>query len=172
MQGAIGSGFRELLNFSGRTSRGQFWPYCGVVLGLAFAANAALFTVVIGGAAASDDPNTFPSFTGLVWGVIVWGGAAIFLLAAAVTRRLHDTGRSGWWGLLPLPFVLAGLFLMMSFANQILEAEEPDMTHFAILFGNNVVYLAALGFLIYLLARSGEKQDNRFGPSPLPSPLP
>ena len=33
-------------------------------------------------------------------------GLAILLYAAAVVRRLRDRGKSGFWGLMPLPFIL------------------------------------------------------------------
>ena len=42
----------------------------------------------------------------------------------------------------------------------------PDMTMFVGLFFNNLIYLASLGLLIFLLAGEGEKAENRYGPSP------
>lgn len=41
-----------------------------------------------------------------------------------------------------------------------------DTRLFGLLFLNNLCYLAALGALILLLARSGKPGENRFGPEP------
>lgn len=53
-------------------------------------------------AVSGDMPS--PSFIGTIVAVTI--GLAILLYAAAVVRRLHDRGKSGAWGLLPLPFLL------------------------------------------------------------------
>lgn len=86
----------------------------------------------------------------------------IVLIAAALVRRLHDTGRSGAWGLLPLPFLLFGFSQM-----PVLFADPGfDTRLFALLFLNNLCYLGTLGVLILLLARSGSLGDNRYGARP------
>ncbi len=75
--------------FSGRASRSEFWWFY-------------LFTILMHWGAAIVGAITMP-IPELVWlpAVII---DLIFLLPdlAAATRRLHDTGRSGWWQLLYL----------------------------------------------------------------------
>jgi uncharacterized membrane protein YhaH (DUF805 family) len=83
---AISTVFRRDLAFGGRASRSEYWWfwlfYVLVVVAMSF------ILVVL--------PDSPPSglFVGVTWIAI----PAVFLncLAAAV-RRLHVTGRSGWW---------------------------------------------------------------------------
>jgi hypothetical protein len=35
---------------------------------------------------------------------------------------------------------------------------------FGLMFANNMIYLASLGLLIFLLTRPGQPDENRFGP--------
>ena len=74
--------FRKYATFSGRAGRAEFWWYF-------------LFVVVVA----------------VVLSLITWLLYVLFLLATIIptlaveVRRLHDTGRSGWWllvGLVPL----------------------------------------------------------------------
>ena len=88
---AIGNGFRNYVNFSGRASRSEYWFW-------------ALFSwILTGGWATSiaeraygDGPSTLISLVGL----------ALLLPTLAVTiRRLHDIGKSPLyllWGLVPV----------------------------------------------------------------------
>lgn len=80
-------GFAE---FSGRASRSEFWWFCLFVFLMSLAAEA------IGGQVFPADPaaaHMVPAVLELIFFVP-------FLAAGA--RRLHDTGRSGWWLLLIL----------------------------------------------------------------------
>ena len=90
---AVNSCFRQYVGFSGRASRSEFWWFT-------------LFGLLVGLAAALVDP------TGTI-GVLL--SLALFLPSLAVSvRRLHDTGRSGWWlliGLVPI----AGLIVLIVF---------------------------------------------------------
>lgn len=95
--------------------------------------------------------------------------AAVFtvaLLAAAVTRRLHDGGRRGWWGLPPVIFLIVGLTLFPRLFQSTLTGEmtPASMKLFGLIFINNLLYLASLGLLIFLLARESQPGENRFGP--------
>ncbi len=93
---------------------------------------------------------------------------AIVMLAAAVVRRLHDSGRAGWWGVLPLPFLLIGLVAMFRVFEMIRAVGElafaPPFPQFAMLFANNVLYLGLLALLVVQLCRPGDPDANRFGP--------
>ena len=78
-QNAIKSGFKNYANFKGRSSRSAYWYWV-------------LFTVVLSivlSAASSDLGNL--------------GSLATFIPTIAVAvRRMHDTGRRGWWLLVPV----------------------------------------------------------------------
>lgn len=192
---AIWGGFRRLADFSGRDRRGRFWPYALVVIALTYVgvalaimpmmakmfAEAARYaaehpeqaTVVTGPgyysvqiheAGAVPTPD-FGLFFGIVATVVV---AAVFLLAAAVTRRLHDTGRAGWWGLPPLVFLTIGLTLFPRMMDSVMkaEAEAPPLDLFFLLFANNVLYVVCLIGLVVLLCLKGTTGTNRYGPEP------
>lgn len=82
--------------FGGRARRREYWIFnivnALITLGLSFASQIAL---------AGDNPTFF-------WGVLsIFFGLAIFLPSLAVlVRRLHDTGRSGWWMFISfVPFI-------------------------------------------------------------------
>ncbi len=181
--------FGQLFRFGGREKIGSFWPYAGVVLGLTFLASAGVFlpefsrsmarmaqfaaehpesaTVTQGPGSyeiriEGHHPELMPDFGNLVGGMTAVMLMAIVLLAAAITRRLHDTGRSGAWGLLPLPFLFSGFALMPA----MFAAPVPDATLFMALFANNVVYIGTLVLLVFLLTRPGEREENRYGAPP------
>jgi uncharacterized membrane protein YhaH (DUF805 family) len=84
---AIRSVFSKYVVFSGRARRSEFWWYA------LFAAIVYIVAAIIDAAIGSP-----------VVGYIV--ALALLLPSLAVTvRRLHDTGRSGWWiliGIIPL----------------------------------------------------------------------
>jgi uncharacterized membrane protein YhaH (DUF805 family) len=180
--------------FSGRDPARRFWPYAGVVVALLFVAAgvtmSATMSTMLGGmqrfAAEHPDqatvtqgpgnysieihgshPELFPDMTPFFTAMQVGCALAVLLLAAAVTRRLHDRDRRGWWGLPPLPFLIVGLTAFPNFFKRTLTGEmSPDaMKLFGLLFANNMLYLASLGLLIFLLAGASEQKENRFGPA-------
>jgi uncharacterized membrane protein YhaH (DUF805 family) len=186
-------GLSNVLTFRGRTTRALFWPYASMLFGAAMVAWAMAFipevlgvmtrmqrfaaehpdqaTVTHGPGSYSiqiegNHPELAPDFAHLMtWlGVIVAVLAA--LIAAAVVRRLHDTDRTGWWGLPPLVLLVTGLVGMRYLFASFGAAAEPELGLFFAMFANNLVYLATLGVLILHLSRSGSVGVNRFGSAP------
>lgn len=107
MMAAIQHGFSNFADFSGRTPRSLFWWWVLFVFAL-------LFVFGIIDYAIMDSLTSDPT------------GRPLSLLATLVlllpnlgmgVRRLHDTGRSGWWILIGLvPFV--GVLLLIYFYIQ------------------------------------------------------
>jgi uncharacterized membrane protein YhaH (DUF805 family) len=190
---SIRGGFTGLVRFSGRDPGRRFWPYAGVVIGLVIAGMATLIvpitsqsfermqrfavehpdqaTVTQGPGSYSIEiqgnhpelmPDMTPFFAVLRISVVV----AVLLLAAAVTRRLHDRGRRGWWGLPPVVFLVGGLALFPRLFQSMLSGEmTPDvMKLFGLMFANNLLYLGSLVLLIVLLSGASQPSENRFGP--------
>ncbi len=92
--------FEKFIEFSGRSRRKEFWTFVLVNLGISIVLNA--LDGVIG-----------------LFGII----ATLFSLAILIpsiavgVRRLHDTGRTGWW--LLLGFIpLIGLIVLIYFYVQ------------------------------------------------------
>jgi uncharacterized membrane protein YhaH (DUF805 family) len=187
---AIARGFKGLLRFSGRSSRTDFWSFAIFVFLIVFGIWMSVMSVEMSRALGeahqyagqhpedvtittsatqysikvkNPPPGMGPDFGFLMkWlaGIAVF---AIAMLAASVTRRLHDTNRTGFWGLLPIPFLFSGLWLMSGVFKDVGRTAEPDMSAFFLLFANNLIYLVCIGVLGFLLLRSGTAGDNRFG---------
>ncbi|MGH6745963.1 uncharacterized protein DUF805 [Novosphingobium sp. PhB57] len=185
----IGYHLVRLAKFSGRETRAAFWPWAAVVVGLVLLGGVAAMTPQVLASMAKmrkfalehpdqatitsgpghyeisiegHHPELMPDMGPFVLALEGTMAVLIVLIAAAAVRRLHDTGRSGAWALLPLPFLFFGFSRMpVLFADPVF-----DTRLFGLLFLNNLCYLAALGALILLLARSGKPGENRFGPEP------
>lgn len=97
---------RKYADFNGTASRSEYWWFfLFVMLGQAVAS-------VLMFRAAPDVPTLFSLLT-------------ILPLLAAGSRRLHETGRSGWWQLLGL-IPLAGFIILAVFLAQPGRAATAD----------------------------------------------
>ncbi len=164
----------NLTNFKGRQSRIEFWPYIGGVLAgymtLSFIAMI-IFMANVGPAWMGDPRTNEGSIDGLLGSIFRYmmiGNAAIaiivvFLLYASVTRRLHDTNKPGWLGLIPVTFLFSGLVLMAKVLTNFTASSPPDMKFILLAFANNLFYLVSLVILIIFLASPGTAGPNRFG---------
>ncbi len=92
-------------DFNGRARRSEFWWW-------------ALFTVLVGFVAGIIDAvlgTRSASGNGLIGSI---AELAMVLPSLAVgARRLHDTGRSGWWQLLWIAVVVGWVFLIWWFCT-------------------------------------------------------
>lgn len=189
---AVKHNLTRLTVFKGRETRGQFWPWAGAVLGSAFVVWFATVALMISGAVAKvqafaaahpeqaqvitvggstsieikgDHPELTPDFSMGGWIMGAIGLVVVVLIAAAVSRRLHDCGRSAFWALAPLPFLAFGLNAFQVMMHQVNAGSgEPDMLLFAAIGLNNLVYLGVLLTLIIQLSGAGAREANRFGP--------
>ena len=158
MQNSIVRGFKSVLRFSGRDTRSQFWPYAGAAFALYVVASVPVSIILFldNLEMPPDAPEHFFVAGGLMF------AALVALLAAAVARRLHDSGLSGYWGLLPLPFVAYCSSMMLRLNSQF-ETGQPDMRLVFSISASFLLYSAALIWLIVLLARRSASGPNRFG---------
>ena len=98
---AIQTCMSKYATFEGRASRSEFWWFY-------------LFTVLVSWGASLVEMAVFGDSAGLS---VVVNLALILPILAAATRRLHDTGRSGWWQLLGLT-VIGIIFLVVWWASE------------------------------------------------------
>jgi len=107
---------KKFADFSTRSRRTEYWMFFlfNIIISIGL-------TVVVG-VLGSFDPTGIIATIGGVLTMIV--GLALLIPGLAVTvRRLHDTGRSGWWiliGLLPV----IGLIVLLVF--MVLDSEPGD----------------------------------------------
>jgi uncharacterized membrane protein YhaH (DUF805 family) len=103
---AIKDGFDHYVKFDGRARRSTFWYW--VLFGFLVGIAANIIDAILG--------------SGPVVSSIV--GLGLFLPGLSVAiRRLHDTGRSGWWYLIVL-IPLIGIIVLIVFWVQ--EGDEGD----------------------------------------------
>ena len=180
--------FRRPFDFSGLEDRASFWPYGALAFLITTAAAMIIFVPMMVHtmqamqqfAAAHPDQTTVTSGPGQ-YSISVQGnhpefmpagsvalflavgfGLAILLYAAAVVRRLRDRGKSGLWGLMPLPFIIYSSFQMprmFAFAGRETQA---DMMLFFSIFFSNLLYIVTLIWLIVLLAGPSEPRASGY----------
>lgn len=162
---------RGLLNFSGRDPRRVFWVYVGIIFSLTmvlfniatipiFVRMAAEMKAAVTGPtqmANPAEPISYPGFA-FFWVTAVFSTLIIVLAAAAVTRRLHDLGRSGKWAFTPALLLLLSL---CGFA-QFYSSERAAVSVLLLLLGI-MIYQLSLLVLILFLCLPSSPQENRFG---------
>ena len=96
---AVGTCFRKYFDFTGRARGSEYWYF------VLFAVVVSITTIIL-------DINLF--------GYGLEGNGPLYLISSlvlfipqisATTRRLHDTGKSGWWQL--LYFTIIGAFVVL-----------------------------------------------------------
>ena len=128
---AVVRGLRQFTTFSGRASVAEFWWFV-------------LFLVLLWGAlylmagfvgAASSAGGAVQSLGAILLGaslVLLVSCLALVVPAIAVTvRRLHDTGRTGWWALLlPVPLIAVVVYFFCLLPGNISDnayGEQPPV---------------------------------------------
>jgi len=104
-QDAVRTCLQKYVTFSGRARRSEFWFFL-------------LFNVIVGAVASVIDTilGTRGSYgTGLIQNL---ASLALLLPNLAVgVRRLHDTGRSGWWILIGLVPIVGWIILIVFYVQ-------------------------------------------------------
>ena len=124
------SAFRRYGDFEGRTSRGVFWRFFLVNLGISLSLVLALVLVLTSStrtASVASSVDLPPLAYALLMAAGLYG-LAVFIPALAIqVRRLHDVGRSGWWVLLGVIgiFGLIPLIIWWAAEGQGLNAWGP-----------------------------------------------
>lgn len=90
---------QQYINFEGRNTRTQYWMF--ILFYMIFYVVCAIVGKVIG--------------TTLI--ALLYSLALLLPSIAAATRRLHDTGRSGWWQLIALIPLLGAIVLIVFLAQ-------------------------------------------------------
>ena len=116
---AVGSAYTNILNFSGRASRAEFWWFQLYVFMVNFAICLAMFGFMFSKPELLFQLETNPAILeeSLPWAGTYFVANIIFLVIpgiSIVVRRLHDIDRSGWWYFIPiLPII--GIIILFVF---------------------------------------------------------
>lgn len=166
MQAKVGlwEHFRKLAAFGGREDRTSFWPWAALVLGILMIAGSLMTLPMISLTmmAAPRPAVPAPPAGFLAAYLAATFALAVLLYAASVVRRLHDRGKSGRWGLLPLPFYIYASVQSVRLIGSGARGEQPDPTLLLTAAAGNVVWWAALLALVVLLAGPSDPLHNRY----------
>lgn len=154
-------GIRRLGDFSGRDSRAVFWSYAGVVIGVVLVSGNALLVPVIAASLVFAPPTALWLVVPMLLGTSLIVLVNVVLLAAAVTRRLHDRGRRGTWAVLPLAALLAALAMMIPLSRAAERGDDPGIMFVAMAI--SLLYFLLLAVLVVQLILPGDPHENRFG---------
>lgn len=114
---AVKSFWSNYATFKGRSRRSEYW-WIQLFLVLTNLAVAAIDLVLMNGDIDRFIANGGGGIVGLVWILVT-----IVPALAVLVRRLHDTGKSGWWVLIGLvPFV--GTIVLFVFS--VLDSDVGD----------------------------------------------
>lgn len=138
---------KRYAQFSGRAPRAEYWWFYLATIVVA------VVTEVIDRAVGSE--------IGIL-GTVTSLGLLIPTLAVTV-RRLHDTGRSGWWLLAAiLPAAIFGFEASQATLAGTVDSWDPSLSTLIAIFAFAIVCLI---IFVFTLVR-GTEGPNKFGPDP------
>lgn len=197
----LGRHLTGLADFSGRENRQPFWLWILIVYAAQMVIGMIIMIPLMTSWMSSmapmmqGDPRRFdnhpelvmqmmmPMMRNMMTFAVIMSVIWLVLVAAAVTRRLHDTDRSGWWAapvyaqhvLMPLSYALffPKFFEAMGNMRDGMSPEQANAVMLPAMMPMMMLSLAGIiGFvmvivLIVFLATDGTKGPNRFGADPL-----
>ncbi|WP_114967154.1 DUF805 domain-containing protein [Alkalilacustris brevis] len=146
--GAVSACLRRYFGFSGRASRSEFWYF--VLFGFLASFTASILDVMLFGVA--DETAPLSALVGL----------GLFFPQLAVTfRRLHDTGRSGWWvgWVFFGPLLVTLAFAAVSGGGVLVTPDAAMGLMLLFMIGWFAIFLLILIFL----CQRGDPGPNRYG---------
>ena len=153
---------KSYATFSGRARRSEYWWFY-------------LFTLLVGIATSVIDAVLNAAFNNEIEIVGAITSLVLLLPTLAVTaRRLHDTGRSGWWMLLPTIPLVATVVAAIAVVFSLLFSADvgtPAPALIALLAASVLLTLTAGIILIVFLCRDSSPDPNKYGPSPKQSAM-
>ena len=163
---AVKTCLKKYFDFKGRARRSEYWWF---VLFAAIVSSVFNYGGLL---------IPFLSFVGMFCSLLL-----MIPLFAVMTRRLHDTGRSGWWVVLLAIFYLAALvtmaILLAPYGSQLFETTDTmvqaEMMADAVQSSPGVATVltgsSLLGFLLLIVVfiftlLDSKWGENKYGPSP------
>ena len=118
---AFTTGWRKSFNYGGKATRSEYWWFY-------------LFFLIVSLITHLIDLNLFKSPTGFGPTSIIFLLIFTIPMIAVTTRRLHDTGRSGWWqliyltviGVIPLIIWLASESTQKTITRKVIKTNKSE----------------------------------------------
>jgi uncharacterized membrane protein YhaH (DUF805 family) len=160
---AIVSGFRGAFTYKGRARRPEYWWFFLFVF--AGALSVGLIEMALLGRGSSTLVTLFQLVIFLPFLAVGW-------------RRLQDTGRPGWWLLVPVAIVVISTLVSGSLTRTMMErvVADGDPASFSGLMGDGMSagIVALAGFaqllaglvIIWWMSRPSQRGPNAYGPEP------
>jgi uncharacterized membrane protein YhaH (DUF805 family) len=139
---------RHYADFNGRASRKEYWMF--ILFNVIFIFAAAFLGAIIG---VSINQKLAQPYA-IVFTMMYYFAVAIPFLAVTV-RRLHDSGKSGWWLLLP----------MLAQALNLTVSSISGVDEGLVIFVSVLAFAASVCILVLMLLGSNENA-NRYGQHP------
>ena len=130
---SISSVFSKYATFSGRARRSEFWWFY-------------LFNVLV---------NIVLGLINVKIITSLWSLAILLPSLAVTVRRLHDTGKSGWYILIPIVVAIVAVIIII--------LSEATVAGLIIAYAMIIVF--AILYIIWLVTDS-QPGDNQYGPNP------
>tara|TARA_B100001179_G_C18562932_1_gene391438 strand:+ start:447 stop:827 length:381 start_codon:yes stop_codon:yes gene_type:complete len=112
---AVKDVFNKYATFTGKADRPQFWWFLLFLL-FGTVVSTSIDNLLVG--------YFFPSESNIGWVAILWGVFTCVPSLAVGSRRLHDTGRSGWWHVLLFVIIIGWIILIIWYCEETYE-EDP-----------------------------------------------
>ena len=169
---AIRTCFSKFFTFSGRASRPEYWFFFLFIVIWSIIAGVIdwqFFTQV-----AVTETETSKSVTATSTGPVqsVVSLIVFFPHLAVAWRRMHDTGRSGLYALLPILLILGalavlvfGIGLASQFHGGTLDTLLTEATLLIVIPTLIVLFVSPL-LVLWWLTRPGQPGVNQYGPNP------
>jgi uncharacterized membrane protein YhaH (DUF805 family) len=139
----ITAGYRNYAQFSGRTSRPEYWVFVAFL----FVAQILSFLIAPMVAAFFALLSAMPGLS-------------------AAARRLHDIGRSGWWLILPAIVIPAWLLVWIASAAAAMAVRVDPLDNEIYFLSASAMMLGVVGFMVFWLAAPSQPGPNKYGPNP------
>lgn len=120
---AIKSCLGRYVDFGGRSSRSEFWWYYLFIIIVTYGLYFILIGVTVGAAQSGGNPGVGAAVIGIL--LLIFALGTFLPTLAACIRRLHDTGRSGWWLFISL-VPLVGIIVLIVFWASASKAGDND----------------------------------------------
>ena len=152
--GAVKLGFQRYFDFSGRSTRAEFWWW--ILFGFLAAVVLTIVDNILG-------TNGEYGGTGVITGL--WGLATLIPGLAVTVRRLHDINKSGWWLLLGLLswLIIPFIVLLIWFTRPSYDEATRQGPGAYVIVGSIIGFIVGIVFAIllplpslYLLSQSIE----------------